>query len=154
MTNFATQTIKGQQYKLLKLDPLAGGRLATQVGQILAGAVGDVETIKSLIQSHIDRSKEDSAVVADGEAKGTLEKLLEAPQLIAAMAGGISKINAEALYEMGLTCIRGKLFATHKLHDDTAMNEWFADRPDHLLLVLAWALKANCSGFFGFGGQG
>lgn len=154
MTSSVNQTIKGQQYRLIKLDPLVGGRLATQVGQILAGAVGDVETIRSLIQSHIDKSKDEAVEVAEAEAKGSLEKLLEAPQLIAAMAGGVAKIDADAIYELGLTCIRGKLFADRKLHDDLALNEWFADRPDHLLLVLAWALKVNCSGFFGLGGQG
>lgn len=153
MTAFAEQTIKGQHYKLLKLDPLVGGRLATQVGQILAGAVGDVETIKSLIQGHLDKSK-DAQPAAEGEKKSTLENLLEAPQLLAAMAGGVAKIDANAIYEMGLTCIRGKLFTSHKLHDDMAINDWFADRPDHLLLVLAWALKVNCAGFFGYGGQG
>lgn len=149
-----TETIKGQTYRLMKLDPLAGGRLATQVGQILAVAAGDVETIKSLIQSHIDRSKEAPEALAGEEAKTNLERLLEAPQLLAAMAGGVAKIDADALYEMGLKCIRNQLFADRKLHDDTALNQWFESRPDHLLLVMAWALKVNCAGFFGFGGQG
>lgn len=149
-----TETIKGQPYRLIKLDPLAGGRLATQVGQILAVAAGDVETIKSLIQSHIDRSKEAPEALAGEEAKTNLERLLEAPQLLAAMAGGVAKIDADALYEMGLKCIRNQLFADRKLHDDTALNQWFESRPDHLLLVMAWALKVNCAGFFGFGGQG
>lgn len=146
-----TETIKGQQYRLVKLDPLVGGRLATQVGQLLAVAVGDVETIKGLIQAHVDNGAVDPV---ETEQKSQMEKLLEAPQLLAAMAGGVGKIDADALYEMGLKCIRGQLFADRKLHDDVALNAWFADRPSHLLLVLAWALKVNCAGFFGFGGQG
>ena len=151
-----TETIKGQQYRLVKLDPLVGGRLATQVGQLLAVAVGDVETIKGLIQAHIDNGKKDESkeVEADSKKKLDLERLLEAPQLLSAMAGGVGKIDADALYEMGLKCIRGQLFADRKLHDDVALNAWFADRPSHLLLVLAWALKVNCAGFFGSGGQG
>jgi hypothetical protein len=152
--NMVTETIKGQAYRLIKLDPIAGGRLATQVGQILAVAAGDVETIKSLIQSHIDNSKEAPELAEGEQAKSQLEKLLEAPQLLSAMAGGIAKIDADALYDMGLKCIRNQLFADRKLHDDMALNQWFESRPDHLLLVMAWALKVNCQGFFGFGGRG
>lgn len=148
-----TETIKGQTYRLVKLDPLEGGLLATQVIQILAVAAGDAETIKSLIQSHIDNTKEGE--VAEGqEVKGQLEKLMEAPQLLAAMAGGVAKIDARALYTLGLKAIRNQLFADRKLHDDTALNQWFESRPDHLLLVMVWALRVNCSGFFGFGGRG
>lgn len=148
-----TETIKGQAYRLVKLDPLEGGLLATQVIQILAVAAGDAETIKSLIQSHIDNTKEGE--VAEGqEVKGQLEKLMEAPQLLAAMAGGVAKIDARALYTLGLKAIRNQLFADRKLHDDTALNQWFESRPDHLLLVMVWALRVNCSGFFGFGGRG
>lgn len=148
-----TETIKGQAYRLVKLDPLEGGLLATQVIQILAVAAGDAETIKSLIQSHIDNTKEGE--VAEGqEVKGQLEKLMEAPQLLAAMAGGVAKIDARALYTLGLKAIRNQLFADRKLHDDTALNQWFESRPDHLLLVMVWALRVNCAGFFGFGGRG
>lgn len=148
-----TETIKGQTYRLVKLDPLEGGLLATQVIQILAVAAGDAETIKSLIQSHIDNTKEGE--VAEGqEVKGQLEKLMEAPQLLAAMAGGVAKIDARALYTLGLKAIRNQLFADRKLHDDTALNQWFESRPDHLLLVMVWALRVNCAGFFGFGGRG
>lgn len=148
-----TETIKGQAYRLVKLDPLEGGLLATQVIQILAVAAGDAETIKSLIQSHIDNTKE-GEVVEGQEVKGQLEKLMEAPQLLAAMAGGVAKIDARALYTLGLKAIRNQLFADRKLHDDTALNQWFESRPDHLLLVMVWALRVNCAGFFGFGGRG
>lgn len=148
-----TETIKGQAYRLIKLDPLEGGLLATQVIQILAVAAGDAETIKSLIQSHIDNSKD--AQVSEGqEVKSQLEKLMEAPQLLSAMAGGVAKIDVRALYALGLKSIRNQLFADRKLHDDTALNQWFESRPDHLLLVMVWALRVNCSGFFGFGGRG
>ncbi|MNQ86647.1 hypothetical protein D3C85_1018460 [compost metagenome] len=85
---------------------------------------------------------------------GQMDKILEAPQMLSALAGGIAKVNGEALFDCGLECIRGNLFAASKLHDDTAINQWFDEHPSHFLLVLAWALKENCAGFFGLGGQG
>ena len=150
-----TETIKGQAYRLIKLDPLAGGRLAIQVGQILAVAAGDVDTVKSLIQMHVDQKKNapDASDPAE-KKKFDIEQLLEAPQLLAAISGGVGKIDADALYDLGLKCIRNQLFADRKLHDDTALNQWFEAHPDHLLLVMVWALRVNCAGFFGFGGQG
>lgn len=149
-----TETIKGQAYRLVKLDPLEGGLLATQVIQILAAAAGDAETIKSLIQSHLDKSKDATEPTDGQDVKSQLEKLMEAPQLLSAMAGGVAKIDARALYALGLKAIRNQLFADRKLHDDTALNQWFEGRPDHLLLVMVWALRVNCAGFFGFGGRG
>lgn len=143
-----TETIKGQQYRLIKLDPMQGGRLATRVAQQLAGALDDVETIKGLIAGY--------AGAKEGGAGGDnpLDMLNDQPRLLAAMAGGVAKINAEALYDCALQCVQGgRLFASSKLHDDHAMNSWFSDHPDHLLLVLAWALKVNCAGFFGLGGK-
>lgn len=148
-------TIKGQQYRLIKLDPLRGGRLATRVAQQLAGALDDVEVIRSLITSARDQAgKEKTAEPAAYGVLGQMDKILEAPQMISALAGGIAKVNGEALFDCGLECIRGNLFAASKLHDDTAINQWFDEHPSHLLLVLAWALKENCAGFFGLGGQG
>lgn len=143
-----TETIKGQQYRLIKLDPMQGGRLATRVAQQLAGALGDVETIKSLIEGYSSQKE-------GGEGDmGPLALINDQPRLLAAMAGGVSKINAEALYDCALQCVQGgRLFAAGKLHDDHAFNVWFSEHPDHLLLVLAWALKANCAGFFGLGGK-
>lgn len=142
------QTIKGQPYRLIKLDPLRGGLMATRVAQQLAGAVNDAQTIKSLIKSAMEGRD------AEGEKPDPLALLEDQSQLVTAMAGGVAKIDAKALYECALECIRdGRLFADRKLHDDMAINQWFADRPDHLLLVLAWALKVNCAGFFGLGGR-
>lgn len=155
MTNIVTENIRGQDYRLIKLDPLEAGRLATKVAQNLAGALDDVEVIKSLISSHLSQSKDDEAKVGEQtEAAGMLEKLMEAPQLISALAGGIAKVDAESLYDCALKCVRGRVFAGQKLHDDNAINAWFADHPDHLLLVLVWALKTNVAGFFAFGGKG
>lgn len=155
MTAIVTENIRGQDYKLIKLDPLEAGRLATKVAQNLAGALDDVEVIKSLISSHLSQSKDEVATEGEQkEAAGILEKLMEAPQLISALAGGIAKVDAESLYDCALKCVRGRVFAGQKLHDDTAINAWFADHPDHLLLVLVWALKTNVAGFFAFGGKG
>lgn len=155
MTAIVTENIRGQDYKLVKLDPLEAGRLATKVAQNLAGALDDVEVIKSLIGSHLSQSKED--IATEGEQKaaaGMLEKLMDAPQLISALAGGIAKVDAESLYDCALKCVRGRVFAAQKLHDDVAINAWFAEHPDHLLLVLVWALKTNVAGFFALGGKG
>jgi|GEM_PF-2596074 len=150
----ATEQIKGQAYRLVKLDPIRGGRLATKVIQLLAVAVSDVGTIKDLVQAYMDR-KDGEETPKDGEAaKDRMKDLMETPQLISAMAGGIGKIDADALYEIGLEFVRGNLFADRKLHDDLAFNQWFADHPDHLLLVLVWAIRVNCQGFFGLGGKG
>lgn len=155
MTNIVSENIRGQDYKLIKLDPLEAGRLATKVAQNLAGALDDVEVIKSLISSQLSQKQDDIATEGEQkEAAGVLERLMEAPQLISALAGGIAKVDAESLYDCALKCVRGRVFAAQKLHDDTAMNAWFAEHPDHLLLVLVWALKTNVAGFFAFGGKG
>lgn len=155
MTNIVSENIRGQDYKLIKLDPLEAGRLATKVAQNLAGALDDVEVIKSLISSQLSQKQDEIATEGEQkEAAGVLERLMEAPQLISALAGGIAKVDAESLYDCALKCVRGRVFATQKLHDDTAMNAWFAEHPDHLLLVLVWALKTNVAGFFAFGGKG
>lgn len=155
MTNIVSENIRGQDYKLVKLDPLEAGRLATKVAQNLAGALDDVEVIKSLISSQLSQKQDEIATEGEQkEAASVLERLMEAPQLISALAGGIAKVDAESLYDCALKCVRGRVFAVQKLHDDTAMNAWFAEHPDHLLLVLVWALKTNVAGFFAFGGKG
>lgn len=155
MTNIVSENIRGQDYKLIKLDPLEAGRLATKVAQNLAGALDDVEVIKSLISSQLSQKQDEIATEGEQkEAAGMLERLMEAPQLISALAGGIAKVDAESLYDCALKCVRGRVFAAQKLHDDTAINAWFAEHPDHLLLVLVWALKTNVAGFFAFGGKG
>ncbi|MNN54157.1 hypothetical protein D3C81_1689520 [compost metagenome] len=153
-SSIVSEKIKGQDYRLVKLDPIKGGRLATRVAQQLAGALADVNGIKALIQSHLDKASGKAPEAQEGEGVASkLEALMNAPELLSALAGGVSKIDGEALYDLGLECIRGQLFGDHKLHDDMALNNWFADRPDHLLLVLAWALRVNCQGFFGLGGK-
>lgn len=155
MTSIVSENIRGQDYKLIKLDPLEAGRLATKVAQNLAGALDDVEVIKSLISSQLSQKQDEIATEGEQkEAASVLERLMEAPQLISALAGGIAKVDAESLYDCALKCVRGRVFATQKLHDDTAINAWFAEHPDHLLLVLVWALKTNVAGFFAFGGKG
>lgn len=152
----ATTEIKGQGYRLIKLDPLRGGRMATRVAQQLAGAIDDADAIKGLIELYQGKREEEQATASDAEEKTKEEKAIDAlmssPGILSALAGGVSKVNADGLYDCALECIRGNLFADRKLHDDAAINAWFAQKPDHLLLVLAWALKVNCSGFFGFGG--
>lgn len=148
-----SEVIKGQPYKLVKMDPLEGGRRATKVIQLLAAAVSDVNTIKDLVQAYMGRKGEAQPEEEGESAQEKIKNLMETPQLISALAGGIGKIDADALYEIGLEFVRGNLFADRKLHDDLAFNNWFADHQDHLLFVLVWAIRVNCQGFFGFGGK-
>ena len=146
----ATTEIKGQQYRLIKLLPMEAGRMATRVAQQLIGAAEDAEMVKTLISSY-QKSQEPSE---KKEGAGVLSMLQNQHELLAAMAGGGSKINAEALYDCALDCVKsGRLFANSKLHDDHAFNSWFSEHPDHLLPVLVWALMQNCKGFFSLGGK-
>lgn len=145
----ATESIRGQQYRLIKLDPLQAGRMATKVAQQLAGAMDDAEVIRSLIEGYQSQNEGEQ----EAQEGSPLAMIMDTPKLLSALAGGIGKIDADGLYDCALECVRGRLFTDRKLHDDTALNAWFADRPDHLMLVLAWALKVNCAGFFGFGGK-
>lgn len=139
-----TKEIRGQTYRLMRLDPIKGGRLAMRVAKQLAAALGDVEAIQSLLSSK-EKASEPSG-------NGALSLLADQSKLVAALAGGVAKIDPDALYDCALECIRGRLFAEHKLHDDQAINAWFGEHPDHMLLVLAWALQVNCAGFFGLAG--
>lgn len=150
MSKMAEYEIKGQKYRLMKLSPLEGGRMATLVGRNLAAAL-DGDAIKSLITGYAKRKDGEEAGADQAEAADKLESMLDQANMLSALAGGVARINADELYSQALTCIRGNLFADHKLHDDTALNLWFDERPSHLLPVLAWALKVNCAGFFGLG---
>lgn len=142
--------IKGQKYRLMKLSPLEGGRMATLVGRNLAAAL-DGDSIKSLISGYAKRKEAEEDAAAAVHAAEKLEGMLDQANMLSALAGGVARIDADQLYNQALHCIRGNLFAEHKLHDDTAMNLWFDERPSHLLPILAWALKVNCAGFFGLG---
>lgn len=129
--------IRNTPYALVRLDPLRGGRLAARVGRIIAGALAD----QGALQSAIDAFK-DGLAVAD--------TIMDQPQLLAALAGGVKNLDAEGLYDCAVEFARGNLFAgDKKLHDDHAFSSWFAEHPDHLLLVLVWVLRVNCAGFFG-----
>ena len=150
MSKMEECVIQGQKYRLMKLSPLEGGRMATLVGRNLAGAL-DGEAIKSLIAGYAKRKEEGESGAEEEQAAEKLEGMLDQASMLSALAGGVAKINADELYNQALLCIRGNLFAEHKLHDDTAINLWFDDRPSHLLPILAWALKVNCAGFFGLG---
>jgi hypothetical protein len=138
MSTTATETIKGQQYRLVKLPPLQGGRVALRVAQLLAGVLADAQAAGQLFGA---------ATVQEGAAK----ILTDNAGLVAALAGSVGKVDADALYSLALECIKPGLFTEHgKLADEHAINAHFAERPEALLLVLAWALRVNCAGFFGF----
>jgi len=145
---FITTEIRGATYKLAKLDPIKAGRIATKVGVLLAAAAEDATGISALIEAYKNR-----AAPADGSDAAGLDALMSTPKLLSALAGGVAKINADELYSLALDCVRGNLFADKKLHDDDALNAHFEDHPDRMFLVLAWALKENAAGFFGFGGK-
>lgn len=143
MTATVTETIKGKSYRLVKLPPLQGGRLALRVGQLLAGALADAEAARALFGM--------ASVSTEGDVKASIAKLMQDNSgIVAALAGSVSKIDAGVLYDCALECVKAGLFSDDgKLADDNALNTHFAERPDALLLVLAWALRVNCAGFFG-----
>lgn len=139
MSAIVTTEIRGTPYRLVRLDPLRGGRLSARVGRIIAGALADA----GAIQSAIDAFK-------GGEGEAVAATLMDQPQLLAALAGGVKNLDAEGLYDCAIEFARGNLFAgDKKLHDDHAMSAWFAEHPDHMMLVLVWVLRTNCAGFFG-----
>lgn len=149
--NTADTTINGRAYKLVKLPPIEAGELATCVAQILAGAASEIEILKALAATVRDNLPGLKAATEAGVDKVALgvKMLDEAPALLSALAGGVAKIDARALYALGLRCVRGQLFATSKLNDDRALNVYFSEHPEDLLHVMAWALQVNCAGFFG-----
>lgn len=134
---FITTEIRGGTYKLAKLSPVIGAGVAIKVGALLASVAQDADGVKAIAEAY--------------QVKGG-EGLMGSTHLLSALAGGVAKIDAAALYELALQCVRGNLFADKKLHDDDAINAHFEDHPDRMLLVLAWALRENCAGFFGLGG--
>lgn len=137
MSRITTQEIRGVNYRVVSLDPLRGGRLATRVGKLLAAALSSSDTIEAAMKSYRENG-------SDG-----LGKLLEDSNLLAALAGGVSAVDTDALYDVALEFARGNVFAgDRKLHDDTAFNAHFGEHPDHLLPVLVWVLRVNCTGFF------
>lgn len=134
---------RGVDYRLVRLDPIKGGRLALRVGKVLAGGLeGNEEGIAKLI----------AAVKDSGGEDGTEKKLSELfgeASLLATLAGGVANLDTDLLFTSALECITGNLFAGQvKLHDDTKVRAHFAEHPDHLLMVMAWALRVNCAGFF------
>lgn len=147
----ADKTINGRAYKLVKLPPLEAGEMATCVAQILAGAASEIDLLKALASTVSENLPSLKQAVEGGADKVALGvKMLEdAPALLSALAGGVAKVDAKALYALGLRCIRGQLFATTKLVDDRALNAYFSEYPEDLLLVMVWAIQVNCAGFFG-----
>ncbi len=141
MSAIVRTEIRGTAYAVARLDPIRGGKLAARVGRILAGALADQDAIMSAVEAF-----------KGGNAADTL---MDQPQLLAALAGGVKNLDAEALYDTSMEFARGNLFAgDKKLHDDTAFNAYFTEHQDHLLLVLVWVLRVNCAGFFGLRAPG
>lgn len=133
-----TTTIRDTPYKVLRLDPLRGGRLAARVGRILAAALSEPGAIEGALKAYKDQGTD------------ALNSVLDNTELLASLAMGASKLDTEALFDVAMDFARGQLFAgDKKLHDDAAMNAWFGEHPDHMLLVFVWVLKVNCAGFFG-----
>lgn len=140
---FPTRTINGTLYKLHRLEPIPAARVATRVAQLLAPLAQDTDCIRRLIEGA------QAAKDAGGEAAAGA--LLEHVDLLSALAGGVSKIDGEALFDAAMKCVDGRVFAESKLHDERAFNAYFADKPSDLMPLLVWAVKENCSGFFDLG---
>lgn len=162
MNHTPATTINGTAYRVTKLPPLQAGRLAMRVAQALAGALADAEALAPLIASVKGRKgeptkeagAEDMLASVKGEAtKAVGAMFADTPRLLAAMAGGVQKIDADALYSAALECLAGNLFTAEKLPDENALNRHFSEHPADLLPVMVWALRENCSGFFGIGAR-
>ena len=142
-----SETIIGSvPYRLFRLDPITGARVATRVATALAPALGDLDTVQSLI----DTFKAKPAEQSTGEAAAAM---FSAPKLMAALAGGVAKVDADAIFDLGMQCVRGNLFADVKLASDDAFNAHFAEHEQNMLPVLVWAIRENCAGFFGLRGR-
>lgn len=130
----------GVQYRLVKLPPIEAARVALRVGKLLA-VLGEnsalVETILSKVKGQ--------------GAAASVASMFDEAALVSLLAGTATKVDTDGLYDAALDCVRGKLFAESKLHDDNALNAHFTEYPTHLIPVLAWAVKENCQGFFGKG---
>lgn len=137
-------TIGSTAYRLIKLDPIKAGRVATRVASIMAAAADNAESVSALISAYRTRGE----VPKDADA---LAKLAAVPDLLAALAGGVAKVDTDALYDLALSCVRGQLFADRKLNTDEDFAAHFSkdEHAGDLLPVLGWALKENCAGFFG-----
>lgn len=144
-------TYGGQNYKLVKLAPKEAGRLATRLGKLLASLGQDEGVVAKLMTKakEADEKGENAAVAA----KSAVSDILKSADIISALAGGVANLDADALYDIGLACVDGKLFADSRLHDDAAFNKHFAEHPKNMLPIMAWAIKENCGGFFGLGAQ-
>lgn len=132
-----TKEIRGTRYRLLRLPVRDAGRLAMQVGQLLAAALAGVEDLGALVKK-----------LTAGEG---VEALLSDQNLLSALAGGVANLDAVKLYDLALTAIEGRLFADRKLNTGDDVDAYFADKQGDLFLVLVWALQVNCAGFFGKG---
>jgi hypothetical protein len=138
MSLIQSTTIRETPYRVVRLDPLRGGRLAARVGRILAGALSDPAAIQGALKAYKE---------SDGQA---ISALLDNTELLASLASGAANLDTESLFDVAMEFARGNLFAgDKKLHDDAALSAWFSEHPDHMLLVLVWVLKVNCAGFFG-----
>lgn len=154
MTAILEKTINGQAYRLVKLPPLSAGRVASIVAQALAGALSDASTVSTLLGTLKNRAAEkapEGDPVADTLAGKVLDVLGDDAAVLAALAGGLQNIKVDALYRAGEECLVGQLFADTKLHDRAAVERHFGDRPQDLFPVMVWALRENCTGFFGKG---
>lgn len=135
-------TYGGQSYKLVKLAPKEAGRLATRLGKLLASLGKD----EGMVVKLMSRAK-------DVGAQAAVADILGSADIVSALAGGVANLDTDALYDIALACVDGKLFADSRLHDDAAFNKHFAEHPKNMLPIMAWAIKENCGGFFGFGAK-
>lgn len=147
---FPKVVIGGRDYKLHRLEPLVAGRIAARVAQLLAPVLKDQGLIKLLIDGA--RTPQTPAEGAPA-APGGIASLMGNEGLLSALASGVAGVDPEELFEVGLKCIRGRLFTDKRLHDDEALNRHFEEFQSDLLPVMAWAIKENCAGFFGFGAK-
>lgn len=154
MSATAETTINGRAYRLVKLPPLQAGRAALRLAQALAGALSQAEVIAPLLEAfkHAGKPADDAPIPDVKTRLGAL--LQDTPTILSALAGGVQKIDVDALYSVAEECVSGNLFTERKLGTAAETNAHFSEHPADLLPVMAWAVRENCAGFFGRGAQG
>lgn len=158
----AERAFDGVNYKLVKLPPVDGGRVATNVAKLLAPVLDNKDAIGQLLgyaKEFLGKKPEGAtpeeveAAKAAGNEKLLAGLLNDGELLLSALVGGVARVDVDALYDVAMRCVKHGAWANNaRLNDDNAVNKHFSDYPEQLLPVLVWALQVNSKGFFAKGG--
>lgn len=115
-------------YRILKMNPMKGGRFALKVAKTIAPALS---TDDDILGSLSNFKEEDGASI-----------------ILKVLAGAVSNVDADAVYELGMEALKHECFAgQRKLSDESHFNSHFSEHPGDLLKVMVFAVRVNCKGF-------